>query len=346
MREPIVAAVMVQPRAPIELRDFAAPDLPSGASLLRTEYAESLRHRRAPVARPVVGRPLSHHSGARGDGNPRGGSRTGARPRRTAAARGRSRGVLRRAPDVRAVSCVRRRAHSDPLSVAAGLRHHRPGGGGAARRLGRSRLSRARRRDRTPARLGERRDLHRRRVWPADGRAHRRARGDSAGRPRPDPGCRSRWPQRRSRWRKSQGRPGSGQSASPMVGGSSRGRWARISSSRSPGRRLPTAGPRSFSRLAAGGPISWSKPPARLRPSRRDSTWCATAASMSSPGITLMRVTAASTRIGTSIASTSMCAAAGVAKYVTSCRPSSCWPLTSTACRGRRSAPRPSGSIS
>ena len=40
MREPIVAAVMVQPRAPIELRDFAAPDLPSGASLLRTEYAE------------------------------------------------------------------------------------------------------------------------------------------------------------------------------------------------------------------------------------------------------------------------------------------------------------------
>jgi len=40
MPDPILAAVMTAPRAPIELREFARPDLPSGAALLRTTRSE------------------------------------------------------------------------------------------------------------------------------------------------------------------------------------------------------------------------------------------------------------------------------------------------------------------
>ena len=40
VREPILAAVMTAPRQPIELREFARPDLPAGAALLRTTRSE------------------------------------------------------------------------------------------------------------------------------------------------------------------------------------------------------------------------------------------------------------------------------------------------------------------
>lgn len=40
MNDRILAAVMVAPRQPIEIREFAVPDLPPGAALLRTERSE------------------------------------------------------------------------------------------------------------------------------------------------------------------------------------------------------------------------------------------------------------------------------------------------------------------
>jgi D-arabinose 1-dehydrogenase-like Zn-dependent alcohol dehydrogenase len=40
MPDRVIAAVMSAPRAPIELRDFAVPDLPQGAALVRTAYSE------------------------------------------------------------------------------------------------------------------------------------------------------------------------------------------------------------------------------------------------------------------------------------------------------------------
>lgn len=40
MSDEILAAVMTAPRAPIEVRTFAAPDLPEGGALLRTAYSE------------------------------------------------------------------------------------------------------------------------------------------------------------------------------------------------------------------------------------------------------------------------------------------------------------------
>jgi L-iditol 2-dehydrogenase len=40
MARTVAAAVMVAPRAPIELREFPRPDLPAGGALLRTRYSE------------------------------------------------------------------------------------------------------------------------------------------------------------------------------------------------------------------------------------------------------------------------------------------------------------------
>ena len=142
----ILAAVMTAPRAPIELREFPRPDLPPGAALLRTTRFRSLRHRRAPLARPAVRRAVSDHSRPRLGRRGRRGARPAHRHRRRADSRGRSRRVLRRASHLRPLPRLHRPSHADALRVAPRLRHHRLGRRGAVRRLGAGDLPRARRR--------------------------------------------------------------------------------------------------------------------------------------------------------------------------------------------------------
>ena len=78
----ILAAVMPAPRQPVEIREFPRPDLPPRSALLRDRARRSVRHRRAPVARPARRRAVSDHSRARVGGHARRRSAAARRPRR------------------------------------------------------------------------------------------------------------------------------------------------------------------------------------------------------------------------------------------------------------------------
>ena len=156
MSDPILAAVMTAPRAPIELREFPRPDLPAGAVLLRTLRSEvcgtdvHLWHGRlAGVPYPII---PGHVSAGVIDAvrGPVTGTGRIADPRR------RSRRVLRRASHVRPLPRLHRAPHADALRGAPRLRHHRLGGRGAVRRMGPGDLPRARRRHRAAARRDRR----------------------------------------------------------------------------------------------------------------------------------------------------------------------------------------------
>ena len=188
MSDRILAAVMPAPRQPIEIREFARPDLPPGRAAAHRALG-GLRHRRAPLARPAGRRAVSDHS------------RTRLRRRRSsdsrAAARASTAPMLREGDRVvffdvhrtcgrcRACTvhrtptrCSARRVYGITDSAAEGLFggwsqaiYLEPGVG-----------------DRAAARRGQLRRLHRRRLRPADGRAHHRARRASARRHRARPG--------------------------------------------------------------------------------------------------------------------------------------------------------------
>ena len=153
----ILAAVMPGPRRPIEIREFASPDLPHGAALLRTARSEvcgtdvHLWHGRLSGV-PVSDHPrtrLRRHRSMRIRGPLRG--LDGARP-----ARGRSRRVLRRASHLRPLPRVHGPSHADAMQRAPRLRHHRSGRRRSVRRLVAGDLSRAGRRHRATARQRER----------------------------------------------------------------------------------------------------------------------------------------------------------------------------------------------
>ena len=147
----ILAAVMPAPGRPVEVREFARPDLPAGAALLRTARSEvcgtdvHLWHGRlSGVPYPIIPGHVSAGTLEAIRGPLRGLDGVHA-PRR------RSRGLLRRAPDLRAMPRVHGAPHADAVHRAPRLRDHRPGGGGPVRRLVAGDLSRARRRHRAPA---------------------------------------------------------------------------------------------------------------------------------------------------------------------------------------------------
>ena len=171
----ILAAVMPAPHAPIEVREMPRPDLVPGSALLETIYSEvcgtdvHLWHGRlAGVPYPII-------PGPRVGRTPRRGQRPARRHRRRAPARRRPGRLLRRAPHLRPLLRLHRRADADALPVAARLRHHRSGRRGAARRLGAGHLPRARRRRREAAGRRVAGGLHRRRLRPAHGGARHRA---------------------------------------------------------------------------------------------------------------------------------------------------------------------------
>ena len=258
---------MPAPRQPIEIREFPRPDLPPGAALLRTARVGGVRHRRAPVARAAGRRAVSDHSRV----TSRWASLDAIRGPLTGidgidAARRGPRGVLRRASHLRPMPRVHGASHADALQRAPRLRHHRFGRRRAVRRMGAGDLSRAGRRYGAAARRRLLRGLHRRRLRPADGRAHPRARRDPARRHGAGAGNRRRRPERhragppRRRvdrlrdWR-------AGRSVS-----SSRAAWApttcSISTRRPPAQRLEEVRDRTHGEAST----SSSKPRARRAP--------------------------------------------------------------------------------
>ena len=118
------------------------------------------------------------------------------RHRRQHAARRRPRGVLRRPSHLRPLPRLHRAPDADAVRRAPRLRHHRPGGRRAVRRLGAGDLSRARRRRGAAAGRRVVRRLHRRRLRPADGGPHPRAGGAASRRQRARAGRRRRRPER------------------------------------------------------------------------------------------------------------------------------------------------------
>ena len=156
MSDRILAAVMPAPRQPIEVREFAASRPAARRRAAADGALGSLRHRRAPLARPAGRRAVSDHSRPRLGRRRSSRSAAARRARRLDAARRRSRRLLRRAPHVRPLPRLHGAPHADALPGAARLRHHRFGGRGAVRRLVAGDLSRARRRHRAPARRGRR----------------------------------------------------------------------------------------------------------------------------------------------------------------------------------------------
>ena len=137
MADRVLAAVMPAPRTPVEVREFAAPDLPPGGALLRTAFSEvcgtdvHLWHGRlAGVPYPIIPGPcLGRHARAvRGTAR----RRSTARPFAKAIASCSSTCIAR------AAAAARARSHRTPTRCrrAPRLRHHRSGQRGSVRRMG------------------------------------------------------------------------------------------------------------------------------------------------------------------------------------------------------------------
>ena len=135
----ILAAVMPAPGRPVEVREFARPDLPAGSALLRTARSEvcgtdvHLWHGRlSGVPYPIIPGHVSAGTLEAIRGPLRGLDGIHA-PRR------RSRGLLRRAPDLRAMPRVHGAPHADAVPVAPRVRDHRSGVRGLVSEAGRRR---------------------------------------------------------------------------------------------------------------------------------------------------------------------------------------------------------------
>ena len=126
----ILAAVMTAPRQPIELREFPRPDLPAGAVLLEDVPVGSLRHRRAPLARPARRRAVPDHSRPRlrpASSTRRAGPSPASTARRFAKATGScsSTSIARAAAAAPAPCTARRRGARRAASTASPIRRTR-----------------------------------------------------------------------------------------------------------------------------------------------------------------------------------------------------------------------------
>ena len=180
---------MPAPRQPIEIREFARPDLPPGAALLRTARSEvcgtdvHLWHGRlAGVPYPIIPGHVSAGvlESIRGPLAGLDGSTLREGDRAVFFDVHRTCGQCRACTVHRTPTrCSSRRVYGITDSAARGL----------VWRLVAVHLPRARRRRCAPARRGQRGRLHRRRLRTADGRSHPRARVASSRRQRARSGC-------------------------------------------------------------------------------------------------------------------------------------------------------------
>ena len=144
----ILAAVMPEPRRPIEIREFPRPDLRTRISVVAHGAVRGVRHGRSPLARAARRCPVSDHPRPRVRRDARVDTRHDSRHRRIDASRRRSRGVLRCPQDMRPLPRLHRASHADEMYREPRLRHHRFGLRWTVRRLVAAHLSRTWRWDR------------------------------------------------------------------------------------------------------------------------------------------------------------------------------------------------------
>ena len=222
---------MTAPRQPIELREFPRPDLPAGAVLLRNVAVRGLRHRRAPLARPPrrACRIRSFPATSRPASSTRRAARSPASTVRRSAkgiASCSSTSIARAAAAARARCTARRRAARRGASTASPTRRTKGCSAAGPQSIylepgvGIARL---------PDAIDARR-LHRRRLRPAHGGAHRRARRDPARRHGRRAGRRRGRPERHRAGPHRAAPRASSPSARPRTGSRWRARWAPTSS--------------------------------------------------------------------------------------------------------------------